>query len=745
MRSSLVLLLASTLLATLPACTCASSVEVSGTGGGNDGGARSDGGAGGGGGATGGGTGGTFTGTLIISPRDVTVDIGPALPPGTVTFSATGDGAPVAPNWSVAPSSLGSIAGNGQFTAKPLVAGLATITARYGTAVDTTKVRVRLHLLQNGSTDGGSLDGGAGGLGGVGGEGVGAGVSPAVLAVLQSTPVAQPGLSLLYPYDGTVWPRGILAPLLQWKPGAQSAQAVGIHLECPNLTWDGAFAQTATPFVRHPIPQAAWAQLTEACSDSTVQLRLVVASGPVAYGPLTASWRIAPGFLKGVVYYNSYGSKLAYNYTGAIGGNGQFGGATLAVRGSSFEPELVAGKTGPVSDCRVCHIVSSDGSTLLTQHGDNTSATSAYALKAANAETVLTPGDGRYAWGALSPDGKLLFSNAAPLPGASLAASALFSIPSGTGITTTGLPAGLMAATPSFSIDGTQVAFNWYGGAGGTGMGDRRSLARMRFTPPGTFADFKTLYTPTGTQTALYPSFLPSGKSIVFQVETVWNGREFAETRSGCDSSGPCSSIGARGELWVVDTATQVSRRLDRLNGKGYLPVGPDSHDDDATLNYEPTVGPIPSGGYAWVIFTSRRLYGSVATLNPWWSDPRFHDLSQAPTPKKLWVAAIDLDAPAGADPSHPAFYLPAQELLAGNSRGYWTPDPCRMDGQACASGDQCCGGFCRGPDELSMVCGNTDGGCSKEFERCTTIDDCCDKAIDTICENSRCVRLIIK
>ena len=45
-------------------------------------------------------------------------------------------------------------------------------------------------------------------------------------------------------------------------------------------------------------------------------------------------------------------------------------------------------------------------------------------------------------------------------------------------------------------------------------------------------------------------------------------------------------------------------------------------------------------------------------------------------TPKKLWVAAIDLNAPVGTDASHPAFYLPAQELLAGNARGFWVLDP---------------------------------------------------------------------
>jgi len=46
----------------------------------------------------------------------------------------------------------------------------------------------------------------------------------------------------------------------------------------------------------------------------------------------------------------------------------------------------------------------------------------------------------------------------------------------------------------------------------------------------------------------------------------------------------------------------------------GVLPSGPLGHADDSTLQYEPTVAPIVAGGYAWVVFTSRRLYGNVAT-----------------------------------------------------------------------------------------------------------------------------------
>ena len=51
---------------------------------------------------------------------------------------------------------------------------------------------------------------------------------------------------------------------------------------------------------------------------------------------------------------------------------------------------------------------------------------------------------------------------------------------------------------------------------------------------------------------------------------------------------------------------------------------------------------------------------------------------------------AIDLNAKPGTDPSHPAFYLPAQEIIAGNARGFWAVDPCHKDGQSCNTGDEC-------------------------------------------------------
>jgi hypothetical protein len=128
-------------------------------------------------------------------------------------------------------------------------------------------------------------------------------------------------------------------------------------------------------------------------------------------------------------------------------------------------------------------------------------------------------------------------------------------------------------------------------------------------------------------------------------------------------------------------------------------------------------------------------MYGSVADIPPYCSDPRGVDLFENVTPKKLWVAAVDLNAAPGSDPSHPAFYLPAQELLAGNARGFWVLDPCRDDGASCETGDQCCNGFCSAGDDGALVCvaEPPDGACSKLQERCDDASDCCDPAASCI------------
>jgi hypothetical protein len=161
-------------------------------------------------------------------------------------------------------------------------------------------------------------------------------------------------------------------------------------------------------------------------------------------------------------------------------------------------------------------------------------------------------------------------------------------------------------------------------------------------------------------------------------------------------------------------------------------------HPDDSVLNYEPTVNPIASGGYYWVVFTSRRMYGNVAK-----GDPYVNGDGSYPITKKLWVAAIDIQPKPGVDPSHPAFYLPGQELNAGNMRGHWVVDPCKANGAGCDTGDECCNGFCRSPGDggSGLVCTDKPQGCAQEFEKCTSDADCCGTSGGFKCLNGRCAR----
>ena len=668
-------------------------------------------------------------GVLVVTPDNQTINVTVGGPIPTVTFHAFDEGVEIAPTWTVDRAEVALVnTQTGVLSPTATAAGKAHVIASYKGKTGLATFTVHLDWTQNGDPNAGDAGGGSGGNGGVGGEGAGALVDVGTKSVLDGNPTTDPGLSWLYPYDRTVWPRGILAPLLQWTPGASSSyDAVYIHAAEKNVDYKGYFTKTATPFIHHPIPQNAWKALTSANEGEDLVVSLVFAKNGVAYGPITEKWKVAGAALKGTVYYNSYGTNLAQNYCCQQGTSTYFGAATLAIKGGSASPTLVSGSNGNTSACRACHVVASDGSRLITQRGDNYNSSAIVQLNSLS-ETTLAPG---FAMPAVYPDGSLVFSNAAPLAGGvPSTTSVLRAVPSGNTVATLGLPAGLGAATPAFAPDGKSLAFNFYAGAGS----DKRSLATMSFNKgTSTFGNLNTLWTPP-SGTVVHPTYLPTGDGIIVELETVYNGRDFAGTRANCDPSSACGDKGSRGELWWVDVKTKTAHRLDALNGNGFIPVGPNGHGDDASLNYQPTVSPVVSGGYAWVVFTSRRMYGNVATVNPYWSDPRFYPIANSPTTKKLWVAAIDLNAPPGTDPSHPAFYLPGQELIAGNAHGTFVADACKPSGKACTSGDECCDGYC-GQDGM---CTNTKPQCAPEFDKCVTSADCCNTT-SLVCINGRC------
>lgn len=731
-----------------------------------------------------------------VVPKDlqiVTVEVGKAIP--TVSFTASFQGEAVNAAWSVDRGDIGGVdvalGSEISFVPTGKVGGLVTVLAGLNGQTIERKVLVRLRAEQNGvdssnpavaaqiASEVSELKQG-GGVGGVGGEGLGPAVADTNLLAALSSPESDAktaGVELLYPYDGTVWPRGLLAPLLQWRWPEGDADAIRIELatSSQSFSWSGTFARPAIvdqpgaigKFIRHPIPQDVWEMATNSAGGPTVdnqvdklEVRLTVAKDGKAHGPVEQTWTIAPARLSGIIYYNSYGTQLAKNFDGAKGGDKRFGGAVLSIHVGDTGPKLVAGSHSPAQDssgCRVCHSVAPSGSRLIVQHGNNNSKSSAYDLDPGGSSTEHVMANGAE-FAALFPDGSMALTSGGmllPLPddSAELPISGLAEV-----VTSFG-PA-------KFSPDGKRVVLNPVTTPSTSPIADnpKQKLVVLDFdAATGSFANPVTIADYTGQSAQMrpaWPAFFPDGDSVVFH-------RQSSRGNENTDNSGELRTRrGAKSQIhWTSVVNADNVTPLNALNGLdddgiSYLPklehaismsctadtteVGDidADHGDDTSLNYEPTVNPVASGGYAWVVFTSRRMYGSVADIPPYCSDPRGVDLVENVTTKKLWVAAIDLSAKPGKDASHPAFYLPGQELLAGNSLGFWVLDPCKTDGEGCESGDQCCGGFCRPSGEGgALVCSEAppDATCSAVQEKCESAADCCDAK--NLCVNGFCAQ----
>jgi len=436
--------------------------------------------------------------------------------------------------------------------------------------------------------------------------------------------------TILYPYAATVFPLGLLPPLLQWRYGtAGAAQAVKVSLRYPasgsSFNWSEIVPENETLILNPPtntitlaggprasIPTAVWKAFEQTAKGNTGAIVLQrLTTGSVRRAEISTSLTFATNQLKGTVYYQSYGTNVVQNYgttlgAQSIGGGIRFGAATLSIRPGDTYPSAAAGYTS-ASDgpgCRVCHSASANGNALVT----NASGFISYLFKLgtdpASGGTAFSGTDGRYAWPALYPDGTFLFSGSGPSSNYSSTAppggldgsdsgslgNKLYSTASatfGATVTSSGIPSALRATLPVFSPDGTKLAFNHYGGTVGTVVGDKRSIGMMDFAnSTKTFSNFRRLVTEPSTAcsaafgssdpcTDVWPTFLPDNSGVVYEREIFNNGRvsgsnhsDFGGTRSGCDGTGVCGDNGMRGELWWVTTAaTPVAARLNRANG----------------------------------------------------------------------------------------------------------------------------------------------------------------------------------
>jgi hypothetical protein len=583
------------------------------------------------------------------------------------------------PDWSCDQPAIGSINGSGVYTAVGSLGGTVTITAKYGTLTATATLLVKISYVQNGAS-----------------------VPTSVQTALQGATTPDPAVAWAYPYDQTVFPRGILESTLQWI-GGNASDYYYIHVLAPTFELQ---TFTTAPNQWWDFNTTAWKQFLDTTSGPA-EVRVTRWDGAQATQLVDQHWIVANGSMLGTIYYAAY-----YQNQGAELGK------VLRIRPGAvtFDDFLDAGDT-----CTSCHTVSANGGTLVYNSGywpPEVSVT--YDLKGQSTlfsglmNDQSDAGASEWALPGLSADGTTLLENFAPLRNTIGVETGAFNPATAAPIPSAGITKPLWM--PVFSPDNLLLAYV---------DASTSDLRAYDWDPVHLVASNDRLIVASAANPSSpqiqYPTISPDHQWIVYQRGT------------------GLGSLGIPGDVYLASVANPGTEvELDALDGTSY-PFAAGSRDQH--LNYQPTFAPVAAGGYFWLLFHSRRTYGNKLVSGAY-EEPGVGT-------KQLWVSAFDQAPTAGADPSHPAFYLGGQSPIALNTRGFWALNPCLQDGLSCQTGTDCCSGFCQGtPDagpeggapagDGGLVCGQS-SGCSADGNKCSTTADCCNALSGTTCINSVC------
>jgi hypothetical protein len=218
---------------------------------------------------------------------------------------------------------------------------------------------------------------------------------------------------LLYPYDKTIFPVGLLAPVFQWD-AVGGTDATIVHMKSGYFEYEGCFGPSATPSVQ--VPAEVWKQAGVQAQGSSdpLNVEITASSGGTVQGPMKVSLLFAPGKLKGDLFYNTYTSPQA---------NGN--GAVMRLHlGASTPDFFLTDTTGtlPLGPCWSCHSLSANGAMLVAQHhqypsGPYTSASfdlSATPLMSPPPKTQIQGTTAEMGLGAVYPDGSKVLTTGSP-------------------------------------------------------------------------------------------------------------------------------------------------------------------------------------------------------------------------------------------------------------------------------------------------------------------------------------------
>ena len=490
-----------------------------------------------------------------------------------------------------------------------------------------------------------------------------------------------------YPYDGTVWPKGLLSPEMMWKNGNPDDSYL-LHFKGGQLDLK---IYTKAAQSSYLLSQEDWVAISESGNGAVVDVTVNrLQSGQLnSQTAINHKWVMAKGSMRGSVYYwvNNVGRVVRLK------------------PGQQEKPDDFLQQAN-ISGCSTCHAVSANGQILII--GGDVNVSKFDLLNNQPVFSVSSVGKSTRNWAmpAVSPDGKFIVENNAPLPGPPGGSDGMFDSDNGQKIPNSGLE-GMKLWMPAFSPKGHKLVYVDPNGA--------HDLATYNFDLNLGKATNPYVLIQAGGDSNLNRICFPSVSPTIKQGEQD-EGKTWAVYHRG--NPGSLDTRNGPGHLYLASVDTPgVEIRLSNANGDNYPFL---AGDRDKGYNYEPTFAPQASGGYMWVVFTSRRTYGTKLTGSKY-------------AVKQLWVAAIDLHPEPGKDPSHPAFWVRGQDPNDLNMRAYWALDPCIQKGNECKQDSDCCDGApC-----LDGKCGGP-STCVEVGQYCEDDIDCCDpeaKCYDNTCD----------
>jgi len=390
--------------------------------------------------------------------------------PVAVPLTASAGGSPITGTWTTNNTTVGTVGSDGVFHANGYVGGTVVVTL----VLCKSQIDITLTVDVDITDNPGMLAG------------------PDQMALTGGGP-ANPSFKFLYPFDGTVFPRGLQAPVLQFGDGVTvggTANATYLKLTTTHFSYQQ-FGAGGSP-VQVVIPDAVWngATLSAGAADK-VTAAVTERTGATVTGPVTENWRIAAGSLRGFIYYSTYKSPLLPNDPTT-----NTGGGILRIRPGSNAEVVEKG-------CIVCHSISANGNVLSAAIGpDLSNPTSSNSLNLTPTSPTPTPRSPsspgqQFAFAALSPDGTLALTNGNPAlappdePHGFNGAYPSSLIDTSTGATVNSPSLTQLvhtAQTPAFSPDGKLVAF-----IDGDMAPAMRPLSLMDFDGTSVFSNLRAL------------------------------------------------------------------------------------------------------------------------------------------------------------------------------------------------------------------------------------------------------------